>query len=161
MLSDTRATLQCFVLRDEVDELDNRYSGFWCSLVRWLWIVKTPLKMLRNQKIKPDPNVFYDGQSFWRQCVNVIDTTWSRIIFFNVQTFRTCAMTLSPKFSHVKNKHDLTIKRQSRLHKKIMTRDNFLRFHLRSKHLDRKGWRIHKKLCIRKFVRKDFNFIIL
>ncbi len=28
--------LQCFVLRDEVDELDNRQSGFWHSLVRWL-----------------------------------------------------------------------------------------------------------------------------
>ncbi len=28
--------LQCFVLRDEVDELDNHHSGFWCSLVRWL-----------------------------------------------------------------------------------------------------------------------------
>ncbi len=24
--------LQCFVLRDEVDELDNRHSGFWHSL---------------------------------------------------------------------------------------------------------------------------------
>ncbi len=28
--------LQCFVLRDEVDEFDNRHSGFWRSLVRWL-----------------------------------------------------------------------------------------------------------------------------
>ncbi len=39
-------SLHCFVLRDEVDELDNRHSGFWRSFVRWLWIVKTPLKML-------------------------------------------------------------------------------------------------------------------
>ncbi len=28
--------IQCFVLRDEVDELDNRHSGFWRSLVWWL-----------------------------------------------------------------------------------------------------------------------------
>ncbi len=25
-----------FVLRDEVDEFDNRHSGYWRSLVRWL-----------------------------------------------------------------------------------------------------------------------------
>ncbi len=31
---------------DEVDELDNRRSGFWRSLLRWLWTAKTPLKML-------------------------------------------------------------------------------------------------------------------
>ncbi len=29
-----------------MDELDNRHSGFWRSLVRWLGTVKTPLKML-------------------------------------------------------------------------------------------------------------------
>ncbi len=28
--------LQCFVLRDEVNELDNHHSGFWRSLVQWL-----------------------------------------------------------------------------------------------------------------------------
>ncbi len=27
--------LQCFVLRDEVDEFDNHHSGFWRLLVRW------------------------------------------------------------------------------------------------------------------------------
>ncbi len=37
---------QCFVLRDEVNQLDNRHSGFWRSLVLWLWIVKKTLKML-------------------------------------------------------------------------------------------------------------------
>ncbi len=31
-----QGSLQCFVLRDEVDELDNRHFGFWCSHVRWL-----------------------------------------------------------------------------------------------------------------------------
>ncbi len=31
-----QGSLQCFVLRDEVDELDNRHSGFWRSLVRCL-----------------------------------------------------------------------------------------------------------------------------
>ncbi len=31
-----QGSLRCFVLRDEVDELDNRHSGFWRSLVRWL-----------------------------------------------------------------------------------------------------------------------------
>ncbi len=30
-----QGSLQCFVLRDEVDELDNCLSGFWRSLVRW------------------------------------------------------------------------------------------------------------------------------
>ncbi len=30
-----QGSLRCFVLRDEVDEL-NRHSGFWRSLVRWL-----------------------------------------------------------------------------------------------------------------------------
>ncbi len=29
-----RIYIQCFVLRDEVDELDNRHSGFWRSLIR-------------------------------------------------------------------------------------------------------------------------------
>ncbi len=101
---------------------------------------------------------FYDGQSFWRQCVNVIDTTWRRIIFSTCKNFGLRVQwPWVLNFRTLKNKHDLTLC-QSRLHNasetfichtKIMTRDNFRRFRLRSKHLDRKGWRIRKKLCIR------------
>ncbi len=29
----------------------------------------------KMQKLEPDPNFFYDGRMFQRQCVNVIDTT--------------------------------------------------------------------------------------
>ncbi len=37
-----------------------------------------------------------DGRMFLRQCVNVIDTAWGRIHFFNVQKCRTlCTTTLS------------------------------------------------------------------
>ncbi len=49
--SDTGATyykegsIQCFVMRSEVNQFVRRHSGFWRSLVQWLWIVKTPLKM--------------------------------------------------------------------------------------------------------------------
>ncbi len=93
---------QGFVLRDEVDEFDNRHSGFWHPLVRWLWTVKKPLKCLpwmrKTQKIEADPNFFYDSQRFLRQCVNVIDITWSRIYFstckhFGRKFWTQCAMT--------------------------------------------------------------------
>ncbi len=40
------------VMRDEVDELDNRHSGFWRSLLRWLCTVKTPFKMLATDAKK-------------------------------------------------------------------------------------------------------------
>ncbi len=50
----------------------------------------------KTQKIEPDPNFFYDGRKFRRQCVNVIDNVRS-YLFFNVRKFRTqCAMTLTP-----------------------------------------------------------------
>ncbi len=39
--------IRCEWVRDEVDELDNRHS-----LVRWLWTVKTPLKMLATDAKK-------------------------------------------------------------------------------------------------------------
>ncbi len=87
-----RIYIQCFVLRDEVDELDNRHSGFWCSLVRWLWTVKTPLKMLatdaKNAKNRTRSEFFYDRRKFRRQCVNMIDNVRS-YLFFNVRNFRT------------------------------------------------------------------------
>ncbi len=60
-----------------------------------------PIKMLvtdvKTQKI--DPNFFYDGRKFRRQCVNVIDTTWDRVYFITCAIFRRkfqtqCAMTL-------------------------------------------------------------------
>ncbi len=93
-------SLRCFVLRDEVDELDNRHSGFWRSIVRWLWIVKTPLKMLatdaKNAENRTRSEFFYDGRKFRRQCVNVIDDNVRSYLFFNVRKFRTqCAMTLN------------------------------------------------------------------
>ncbi len=66
-----QGSLWCFVLRDEVDELDIRLSGFWRSIVRWLWIVKTPLKMLtthaKNAESQTRSEYFYDRQK--RQCV--------------------------------------------------------------------------------------------
>ncbi len=54
----------------------------------------------KMQKIKPDPNFFYDERMFRRQCVNVIDTAWGRIYFSTCENFRRkccaqCAMTLS------------------------------------------------------------------
>ncbi len=116
---------------------------------------------------------------FRRQCVNVIDTTWGRICFLTCEDFgrkfRTqCAVTLtlslkskghctlSPKFSHVKKNtklsHVLSITfthclRKFNPSKKIRIRFDFLRFCIRSKHFDRKGWRIRKppKKRIRKF----------
>ncbi len=50
--------------------------------------------------------IFYDGQKFRRQCVNVIDTMWGCIYFSTCENFRwnfwtQCAMALSPKFSYV------------------------------------------------------------
>ncbi len=63
--------IQCFafVLRDEVDELDNRHSVFWHSLVQWLRVVKTPFKMLAKdaknaKKSNPNNQLFFDGQKF-------------------------------------------------------------------------------------------------
>ncbi len=80
-----RIYIQCFVLWDEVDELDNRHSGFWRSLLRWLWTVKTPLKMLatdvKNAKNRTQSKKNFDGRKFRRQCANVIDITWGRIYF--------------------------------------------------------------------------------
>ncbi len=73
-----QGSVQCFVLRDEVDELDNRHSGVCRSLVRWLSIVKTPLKMLatdvKNTENQTWSKFFYDGRKFQRQCVDVIHT---------------------------------------------------------------------------------------
>ncbi len=42
--------------------------------IRHPFLSKCLLRM-RKQKIEPDPNYFSDGRKFWRQCVNVIDTT--------------------------------------------------------------------------------------
>ncbi len=35
----------------------------------------------KTQKIEPDAIFFYDGQKFWRQYVNVIDTMWGCLFF--------------------------------------------------------------------------------
>ncbi len=53
-------------------------------LAHWVHVFQfVPIKMhamdAKTQKIEPDPKNFYDGRKFWRQCVNVIDTTWGRI----------------------------------------------------------------------------------
>ncbi len=54
--------------------------------------------MRKTQKIEADPNFFYDSQRFLRQCVNVIDITWSRIYFstskhFGRKFWTQCAMS--------------------------------------------------------------------
>jgi len=88
---------------DDVDELVRWHSGFWRSLVWWLWIVKTSLKMCatdaKNAENRTWSEFFYDGRKFRRQCVNVIDTMWGRIYFLTCENFgrefRTqCAKTL-------------------------------------------------------------------
>ncbi len=97
-----------------MDELDNRHSGFWRSLVRWLWTVKTPLKMLatdaKNAKNRTRSELFYNGQKFRRQCVNVIDIAWGRIYFSTCENFRRkfrtqCAMALSV----LRNSHEIIL----------------------------------------------------
>ncbi len=86
-----------------MDELDNRHSGFWRLLLRWIWTVKTPLKMLATDaKNLTRSEFFYDGRKFRRQCANVIDITWGRIYFSMCEHFgrkiRTqCAMALRGK----------------------------------------------------------------
>ncbi len=73
--------IQCFVLRYQVDQLISGHSGFWHLLVRWILIVKTPLKMLvmdvKNAEKWTRSKYFYDGR-----------------FIFNVQIFLTqCAIT--------------------------------------------------------------------
>ncbi len=84
--------LQRFVMRDEVDELDNHHSGFWRSLLRWLCTVKTPFKMLATDAKKAKnwtrSKLYYDGRKFCRRCVNVIDITWGHIYFSTCKHFR-------------------------------------------------------------------------
>ncbi len=50
----------CFVLRDEVDEFDNRHSGFWRSLTSTVALncQKMFATMRKTEKIKPDLNFF-------------------------------------------------------------------------------------------------------
>ncbi len=73
---------ESLVLWDEDNELD----WFWCSLVRWLWTVKTPFKMLATD--------------VGRQCSNVIDITWGHIYFSTCEHFgwkfrSQCAITFT------------------------------------------------------------------
>ncbi len=68
-------------------------------------------RMRKTQKIEPDPNFFYDGRKFQRQCVNVIDITWGRIYFSTCENFgrkiRTqCAMALSLKWKQTAEKEN-------------------------------------------------------
>ncbi len=76
------------MLRDEVDELDNRHSGFWRSLVRWLWTVKTPLKMLATEKSNLIRIVLW-----WTKISEAVcKRDWHNVrlyLFFNVWKFRT------------------------------------------------------------------------
>ncbi len=41
---------------------------------------------VKTQKIEPDPNIFYDGRKFWRQCVNLIDTRWGHVYFLRAKS---------------------------------------------------------------------------
>ncbi len=86
-----------------------------CCETKWMNLtiaisVKTPLKMLatdaKNGKNLTRSGFFYDGQKFWRQCVNVIDITWGRIYFSTYENFgwkfRTqCAMTLNVDSTYI------------------------------------------------------------
>ncbi len=51
-----------------MDELNNRHSGFWRSLLRWLSNVKTPLKMLatdaKNVFVKLNPILIFYGSVY-------------------------------------------------------------------------------------------------
>ncbi len=84
-----RIYIQCFVLRNEVDELDNRHSGFWPSLVRWLWTVKTPLKMLatdaKNAKKTNLIRIF-----LWRMKISkaVCKRGWHTVHAYRSRTYR-------------------------------------------------------------------------
>ncbi len=43
--------------------------------------------MQKTPKIEPDPNFFYDGRKFQRQCVNLINITWGRNYFSTCEQF--------------------------------------------------------------------------
>ncbi len=88
------------------------------GVLRWLWTVKTPLKMLatdaKNAKNRTRSEFFYDGRKFQRQCVNVIDITWGRIYLSTCEKFgrkiRTqCAMALSLKWKQTAEKENTSV----------------------------------------------------
>ncbi len=58
-----------------------RFSGFFC--IRHPFLSKCLLPMRKRRK----SNFFYDGRKFWRQCLDVIDTTWGRIYFLTCENF--------------------------------------------------------------------------
>ncbi len=62
------------LLRHEADQPDNCHPGFWGSLVRWLWIVKTPLKMLgmnvKNAENQTRYNFSQWGPIYFSMCKN-------------------------------------------------------------------------------------------
>ncbi len=75
-----------------------RISGIVC--IRHPFLSKCLLPMRKRRKSNLIQKFVYDGRKFWRQCVNMIYTTWGRIYFFNVQKFgrkcwTLCAMTFS------------------------------------------------------------------
>ncbi len=87
--------------------------------------------------------LFLTGQSFTSRNSEFISHN-ALFYFFFIYIFK---VIIQPKFSHVKNKYDLTLC-QSCLHtasetfvhhKQIRIRFDFLRFRIRSMHLDRKG----------------------
>ncbi len=82
-----QGSLHCFVLRDEVNELDCTVNEFCLyggsELSKHL--SKCLLRMRKIEKIEPDPN--YDRWKFRRQCVNVIDITWGRMYFLTCENF--------------------------------------------------------------------------
>ncbi len=76
----------------EVNELDNRHSGFWRLLVRWLWTVKTPQNACYGCKKRQKSNSIQIY--LWRTKIleAVCKRDWQNLrsyLFFNVQTFRT------------------------------------------------------------------------
>ncbi len=85
--------ISCFVLQDEVNELDNHHSGFWRSLVRWFWTVKTPLKMLATAAKNTKNQTRSDFFLWWTKIPDeVCKRDWYNVrsyLFFNMWTFRT------------------------------------------------------------------------
>ncbi len=78
------------VLRDEVDELDNRHSGVrlysGSELSKHLKMLATDAEN-EKKKNQTRSEFFYDRRKFQRQCVNVIDITWGCIYLSTCEHF--------------------------------------------------------------------------
>ncbi len=87
-------------LLNEVDELDNRRSGFWRSLVRWLWIVKTPLKT----RVTDAKNAENRTRKFQNQCATafIVDTMISVLLLLLFFTLLPLLLTKTINWNKIK-----------------------------------------------------------